>query len=251
MSWLAKINLNSMVKQLGTFRSALLLVLLICTCTYTGYRVGNFYHSYQLQTVEEQEERLNKLYKQQVEHVKRVHTLEVELELERMANLKAQKLVKSLESKHFDIKKQLAFYEKIMAPEKQADGVIVDRLDIFPTESAKHYRFQVTLVQQQVKKRYSKGSVELYLIGSQNDKPAKLPLESLANIDKKALSFSFKYFQVIEGEFTLPEDFIPEQIQVSTILKQTKWQKYNRMDLEFAWQELAPAIEQSTALILD
>jgi len=240
-----------MVKQLGTFRSALLLIVLITTCTYCGYRVGNFYHSYQLQTIEEQETRLNKLYKQQVDNVKRVHTLEVELELERMANLKAQKLVKSLESKHFDIKKQLAFYEKIMAPEKQADGVIVDRLDIFPTESAQHYRFQVTLVQQQVKKRFSKGNIELFLIGSQNEKPTKLPLAEVADIDKKSLLFSFKYFQVIEGEFTLPEGFIPEQIQVSTILKQTKWQKYNRMDLEFDWQAIAPVSEQSTALILD
>ena len=62
MNWLAKINLNTVVVHLGAFRSALLLILLVATCLYSGYRIGNFYHGYQLKTLAQQKVRLDLLY---------------------------------------------------------------------------------------------------------------------------------------------------------------------------------------------
>ena len=62
MNWLAKINLNIVVQRLGPFRSALLLVLLIGVCLFCGYRIGNFFHTYQVSTLEQQKTRLDKLY---------------------------------------------------------------------------------------------------------------------------------------------------------------------------------------------
>ncbi|WP_404842764.1 DUF6776 family protein, partial [Colwellia sp. 6M3] len=37
----------------------------------------------------------------------------------------------------------------------------------------------------------------------------------MSTLEQKDLSFSFQYFQIIAGELTLPENFIPETINVA------------------------------------
>ncbi len=238
MNWLAKINLNTIVVRLGAFRSALLLILLIVICVYSGYRIGNFYHGYQIKTLAQQKVRLDTLYEKHVAQNSRINTLEVELEVERMANNRSQSYLKSMEQQHYQVKKELAFYEKIMAPEKTADGLVIDRVSVYPTGSPHHFRFQIVLVQQLLRKRFVKGYVALTLGGSLDNKPSQLKLSAISTLIQKDLSFSFQYFQIIEGEFTLPENFLPEKIDLSTILTKNKWQKFQRLDETFMWSDL-------------
>ena len=236
MNWLAKINLGIVITRLGPFKSAVFLVLVISLSLFVGYRVGNFYHTFQKNTLEQQTQRLEKFYAKQLSQTQRINTLEVELEVERLANQESQAMLKSMEEEHYQVKKQLAFYEKIMAPEKQADGLVIDDIKILPTESPNHYRFQVILVQQQLKKRYAKGYVELVFAGSLNNKPHQLKLSEVSSLTKKMLSFSFQYFQIVEGEFTLPENFSPESVMLAAILPKGRWQKYQRIDQTTPWQ---------------
>ena len=161
MNWLAKINLSTVVIRLGAFRSAILLLAIIVITLFCGYRIGNFYHGYQQQTLAQQQSRLDFVYQQLADKTQRINTLEVELEVERMANQRSQQTLKSIEQEHYQVKKELAFYEKVMAPEKQANGLVIDAVNLTKSESADHYRFQVVLVQQLLRKRYAKGYVEL------------------------------------------------------------------------------------------
>ena len=137
-------------------------------------------------------------------------------------------------------KKELAFYEKVMAPEKTADGVAVDRVSVYPTGSPHHFRFQIVLVQQQIRKRFAKGYVSFLLTGSLDNKPNQLALNNISSSTRKDLSFSFQYFQVLEGEFLLPDDFIPEQIIVAAVLPKTKWQKRLKLTKEYDWPISTP-----------
>jgi hypothetical protein len=238
MNWLAKINLNTVVVRLGAFRSALLLLLVIVICLYSGYRVGNFYHGYQVKTLAQQQTRLSKLYEKNVQQNSQINTLEVELEVERMANQHSQELLKIMESEHYEVKKELAFYEKVMAPEKTADGLAIDRMMVHPTASPHHFRFQIVLMQQQVRKRFVKGYVDFTLLGSLYNKPSELKLSNISVSTKKDLSFSFQYFQIVEGEFTLPDDFLPEKLELAAILPKNRWQKYQRIDQSYIWNDL-------------
>jgi hypothetical protein len=129
----------------------------------------------------------------------------------------------------------LAFYEKVMAPEKEVDGLVIDGIKISESKSPNYYHFQVVLVQQQRKRGYVKGYVDLEIIGSLDNQPSQLTLSDISTISKTDVSFSFKYFQVIEGTFTLPENFIPEKMQVSAVLTKTKWQKYQKLNKSLPW----------------
>jgi hypothetical protein len=235
MNWLAKINLRVVTERLGPFKSAVFLFAIILICIFTGYRFGNYYHNFQISTLEQQKVRLDALYEKQSKQVERIHTLEVELAVEQLANQNAQITLKNIANQHYQVKKQLAFYEKVMAPEKEADGLVIDNVKISATKSPNHFNFQVILVQQLLKKRYAKGYVEVEVIGSLNNKPASLKLKDISTVDKKQLAFSFQYFQVIEGDFTLPDNFIPEKIQISAILTKSKWQKYQKLDKTLTW----------------
>ncbi len=235
MNWLAKINLTVVIERLGPFKSALFLAISMTLCLFTGYRVGNFYHHFQITTLTQQKNRLEHLYQEQASQVERIHTLEVELAVEQLANQNAQVILKKMADDHYQVKKQLAFYEKVMAPEKEAGGLVIDNVKITASQSPNHYNFQITLVQQQLKKRYAKGYVEIMVTGSLANKPSQLKLSDISTVTKKTLSFSFKYFKVITGDFTLPDDFIAEKIQVSAILTKSKWQKYQKLNKAQSW----------------
>lgn len=251
MNWLAKINLPVVVARLGAFKSALLLFSVIGLCLYSGYRIGNYYNGYQTNTIAVQKQRLENLYQEQAKLVKRVDTLAVELEVERLANQKAQTTIKAIEEANFVVKKELAFYQKVMAPEKQADGLVIDEVEILPTPSAQHFRYSVVLVQQQVKRRYAKGYIELKVNGSLNNKPAQLKLADISSVTKDDLTFSFKFFQRFDGEFTLPDNFVAESIVVTATLPKGKWQKFNRLEQTFPWPKQEQNDLATNAVILD
>jgi len=235
MKWLAKINLGVVIERLGTFKSALFLLTVVSLCLFTGYRLGNYYHHFQVTSLEQQKVRLEQLYQQQEDNIARIHTLEVELAVEQLANKNAQFLLKTAAEEQFEVKKQLAFYEKVMAPEKQSAGLLVENVKITAGKAPNKYLFQVTLVQQQLKRRYSKGYVDLIIEGKSDDKAVKLKLSQVSSLDKNSLKFSFQYFQIISGEFTLPEDFTPESVTASAILTKSRWQKYAKKDKQAPW----------------
>ena len=235
MNWLAKINLSVVIKRLGPYKSAFFLALMMVLCIFTGYRLGNFYHHFQTTTLAQQKNRLENLYQEQALQVERIHTLEVELAVEQLVNQNAQVTLQKMADELYQVKKQLGFYEKVMAPEKGANGLVIDKVKITASQSLNHYNFQITLVQQQLKKRYAKGYVDIVVTGSFANKPKQLALSDISTATKKSLSFSFKYFQVISGGIILPNDFIAEKIQVSAILTKSKWQKYQKLNKTLLW----------------
>lgn len=251
MNWLAKINLNAFVHKIGVFRSSLLLITLIATCIFVGYRIGNYFHGHQSQALSYHKKRLELLYNQQADQIKRINTLEAELEVEKMAGKRSLALLKEVENEHYQLKKELAFYEKIMAPEKQADGVVLDDFVVSKTETENRYNFRVFLVHQLLQKKYAKGYIDIKVSGNLKSKTTVLNLADISELTQKNLSFSFKFFQVVEGIFTLPEDFSPEKINIIITLPKGRWQKYHRLEESFQWNTKLGRFVKSIPIILD
>ena len=111
----------------------------------------------------------------------------------------------------------------------------MENVKITAGKTPQQYQFQVTLVQQQLKRRYSKGYIDLVFEGDNAGKMVKFKLSDVSKIDKKTLKFSFQYFQIISGEFILPEGFSPESVTASAILTKSRWQKYAKKDKQLPW----------------
>ena len=239
------------MQRFGPLRSALFLIAIISLCLFCGYRLGNFYHNYHVQTLAQQDQRLQNLYQQQAQQQKHINTLEVELEVERIANQQAQQSLKSMAADHYQVKKKLAFYEKVMAPEKRADGLVIDSFSLWASKSDNHYFYRVVLVQQQLKKSSAKGYVNFTISGSLNNKPSELSLAKVSLDTKKQLDFSFQYFQIIEGELKLPDNFIAEKVALSATIPKGRWQKYYRLDESYLWSKLVKNDPEKVEHILD
>lgn len=238
MNWLEKINISLLIKRFGPYRTMILIMVILTACLYVGYRAGNYFHGHQVQMLKEQKERLDTLYQQNNEQTRQINTLTLELEVEQLANKRSLAAIKEMEVTHYKVKKQLAFYEKVMAPEKQAEGLAIHDLVINATESPEYYRFQVVLIQQNVNKRAGKGKVDLIFVGSLDNTPSTIKLSEISTLTKDDLDFSFRYFQLINGDFTLPKGFIVEQVTVSATLAKDRRQSGKQLDKSFPWLAL-------------
>ena len=90
-------------------------------------------------------------------------------------------------------------------------------------------------MQQQKQKRYANGYIDFILEGSLNNQPTSLNLTDISKQKRADLSFNFQYFQIVEGEITLPKGFKPEQILLSATLPKGRWQQYSRLNETYKW----------------
>ncbi|TLU64282.1 hypothetical protein FE810_11795 [Thalassotalea litorea] len=242
MNWLKKITFAGLHHRFGAFKLWIFTLITILVISQLAYRVGNFYQGHQEKIIVTQNERLERLYRLNEEQQSKINILNVELEIERLANQDAMENLDELEKQQFELKKQLAFYEKIMAPEKQAQGFVIDEVLVSPSASENHYRLKVVLVQQLKSKRFASGHIEVEFVGSLNNRPATIKLANVSELDSKKRSFNFRYFQVIEGDFNLPKGFVPEKIEVAAILPAKGQQKYRRLQESYPWPEQEPSL---------
>jgi hypothetical protein len=111
---------------------------------------------------------------------------------------------------------ELAFYRGIVSPEDGVGGLRIQRLDVLPDAGDGRYKLRLVLMQSMRQDTTIAGSVKIELEGSRNKQPARLTLTQLGGQtrDSGDVAFSFRYFQNIEQDIVLPDDFEPTAIDV-------------------------------------
>lgn len=109
----------------------------------------------------------------------------------------------------------LAFYQGLMAPEEIARGFTLRELELLPTDSASRFLFRLVAQQATVKHTTLKGSITLELYGLSGGEMLTFPLADLSDdIEDNAIALRFRYFQAIEGELVVPDNFVPQGFTV-------------------------------------
>ena len=229
-------NYIKMKQNIGAFSFYLRMLAGAIVCIYAGYQWGFHTTQEQLTKLKQNEQTIQNLHQENENLTRNLNVLGVELDVEKISSLNAQESIRQGLNREAELKKQLGFYQKVMAPELTVDGFTIDDFIFAPAASPRHYYFELVLVQVEKIKSVIKGNIQIQLIGSQNQQPTTLSFEELLKTPTKQLSFSFKYFQLIKGQFSLPEGFVPERIQIDTEIFQFKRKKgdYSR---SFDWEE--------------
>ena len=149
--------------------------------------------------------------------------LKVELEIAQLANEKNQVDYKESIQREQDLREQVSFYQRVMAPELSQDGFVIERIQVTPTVSENNYSLNMILLQHESVKAVIKGELKVTLYGSDNGKVTSIDITELQETPKTSLNFAFKYFQVIQTSITLPENFIPDRFEINTSVY-----KYNK-----------------------
>ena len=229
-----KLIIDGLKRQYGRFSLLIALLMSVIALLIIGFWFGDFTGGSRQLLIAQQQQRLDDLYSQTDQQLQQINFLTVELEIERQAGVYVQQQLKQLHEQNHDLQKQLAFYQKIMAPELQAGGLEIDQFTITPTSAKRIFHYKLVLVQTQKTKRYAKGFVQLQINGIQGEKTQQYGLEKLTETPKlDKLPFSFQYFQILEGDLVLPVSFEPQNIVLAVILPTGKWQKYERLDRQF------------------
>ncbi|HYM36387.1 MAG TPA: DUF6776 family protein [Steroidobacteraceae bacterium] len=130
-------------------------------------------------------------------------------------------------------REELAFYRGIVSPEDGVGGLRIQRLDILGGGAERHYKLRLVLMQSMRQDATVSGSFTVELEGVRDKQPARLNLSDVGGQARESgdVPFSFRYFQSIERELTLPEGFEPSAINV-----EVKSSRQQPLRQSFPWQ---------------
>lgn len=156
---------------------------------------------------------------QQVQHhddVQALQTRTVQLESKLQVSLAAQsnlaKEMAGLQDENMRLKEESAFYKSILS-ESGASGVPkMHSVKLSKGGRAGEYQYQILLVQSGRHDKMVQGAVQLVLNGTQDGKSFAQHVEPSGQ--RNGIKVNFKYYQRIEGTFSVPAQTIAQNLQV-------------------------------------
>lgn len=161
-----------------------------------------------------------------------VNSLETELEtlqqdfvnlqqaslLDRQAVIEVQDMLVGLREINAQLEEDVLFYRQIMSPENDESGLAIGQLDLSATEEENRIRYHIELKQLANNENVISGYANVNILGMQEGSEVSFPLRSIA-VDENQLDIrlQFRYFQNIEGELIIPENFVPETVQILAV----------------------------------
>lgn len=193
----------------------------------------------QLAAVEEERDELvntvDALRNENVTLRERVAILERTQQVEGKAYEGVDQHLRSLQDEVLALKEEVAFYRGIVSAGKEK-GLKIQTFVVDKEASPGAYRFQLVLTQHLKRVKMISGTVKLKVLDEENGRPTNLLLSDSNGQQGDALNFEFKFFQRIEGRFTLPDGFKPDRLQIQVV---SKGKKPASVEKSFEWQGLA------------
>ena len=140
--------------------------------------------------------------------------------------------LRSLQDEVLALKEEIAFYRGIVSAGKEK-GLKIQTFVVDKESSSGSYRFQLVLTQNLNRVKMISGTIKLNIVDEQNGKPRRLLLSDMSGQQANSLKFEFKFFQRIEGRFTLPDGFKPDRLQIQVV---SKGKKPASVEKSFEWQ---------------
>lgn len=212
-----------MVRQMPSWRRRALLVVAVLgslVAMYLMYEWGRFEGGYskfaeiqrrrelsaRIQTLQDENERLRAA----------VAAAELERKVENKAYAAVEKNLADLQAQVLKHREQLTFYRGIVSPEDGIGGLRIQRFQVLPGAAEHQYRLRLVLVQSMRQESVVSGSVVVQLEGVRDNRPVQLSLSEAADTARAdgRLPFQFRYFQNLEQDIMLPEDFEPRAVNI-------------------------------------
>jgi exonuclease VII small subunit len=130
-------------------------------------------------------------------------------ELDRSLKVSSQEIVR--------LREELNFYRNIISPPNKKSGLRIQSLkleaaDADDTTATSKYHYKMVLIQALKHDRKITGKARFEITGVQGGANTTIRFPQTAD---KSINFSFKYFQDIEGQIELPQNFEPQTIKVN------------------------------------
>jgi len=203
-----------------------------------SYAIGNWYANFNRDNWSSDRDKLTRqlsklqdqmdISSRQINDFEKVHEINKQtIELLKATNQNLQNNINELQT-------DLSFYRRIIGPTQSgSSGASVAELKWGHTSEKSRYRYKMVLIQSGTNHEWQDGAIQLAIVGLQDNKVAKFFVKNAASKNTHALEYRFRYFQNLEGEVALPENFIPERVEI-TLLPSKEGVK--QLKETFAWK---------------
>jgi hypothetical protein len=148
----------------------------------------------------------------------RILNLEQASTVDKQALESVQQTIVGLRENISQLEEDVLFYKQIMSPENAESGLVIGQLDLVATESPGTIRYKLELKQQGNNENLVTGYANINVLGQQDDQEVSIPLRNLSSSEQSLdIRLQFRYFQNIEGELVLPDDFEPTKVQILAV----------------------------------
>jgi hypothetical protein len=129
-----------------------------------------------------------------------------------------QQTIVGLREKISQLEEDVLFYKQIMSPENDESGLVIGQLDLVATGVPGTIRYKMELKQQGNNENVINGHANINVLGMRNYQEVSIPLNELSATEpEEDIRLQFRYFQNIEGELVLPENFEPTKVQILAV----------------------------------
>jgi hypothetical protein len=135
----------------------------------------------------------------------------LQIELAAQGNLTGQ--IRALSEENALLKEDLAFFQTLMASGSDPGGVTVNRFRVVRDALPGEYHYRLLIVQSKQRVREFRGRLQLIVDYERNGESAVITYPSEAD-DVQAYNLQFKFYQRVEGTFTLDPDAVVKGVQV-------------------------------------
>lgn len=215
---MSKPHLGFKVRQHNPWRVwfALALILLLLVVMFL---MGRAYQSFELSQLKLEREtlyaRIAELEQRNEGLVRRNAQLSSANKIEHDAYEQANQELVSMQREILELKEQLVFYQGIVSPEQLALGINVQSFELSKKNDLGLYAYKLVLTKRGKSSQYVKGSIEMLVKGQKEGEQEDLAIKQIKqNYQEKDFKFSFRYFQVFEGDMLLPDGFEPYDIEL-------------------------------------
>jgi hypothetical protein len=143
-----------------------------------------------------------------------VAELEMARQLDREAYGQIERTLGDLQAQLSSQGGDLAFYRSIVSPADGIQGLRIHRFEVSPATGPREFKLALTLIQSMRHESVASGLVQIALAGLTANRPTRFTVGELLGRPRAQLPFSFRYFQTIEQNVTLPADFEPLEIEI-------------------------------------
>ena len=205
-----------------------------------SFYLGRNYQSYELEHVLLEREtlvtRIDELQSRNHKLVQENAHLEGGSKIEREAYEHANQELIRLQQELLAQKEELVFYRGIVSPSNTALGVNLQSFEVRKKNSQNQYSYKMILTKSGKSTKKVSGGTKVVIRGESNGSVSELKLtDLLLENSSKGTKFAFRYFQVFEGDISLPDGFEPFEVKIG-IVPTTK--KVKAFSETISWTEV-------------
>jgi uncharacterized coiled-coil protein SlyX len=148
---------------------------------------------------------------------RQIAQLRTSAEVDRQTMEDLRQLVMTQKAQISASERDLRVYKDLLSPSVKTNplGISFGVFTVLPLKESSHFNYSLTVQKLSTKEADFSGTLEFRVIGQQNGKPLQLSLYQVSSqVTAPSIPLSFKYFQTLEGDMTLPSGFTAQNVEL-------------------------------------